>query len=330
MRETIGAPVRIAVAIAALTLNALAQQYPSQDQYPPAGGPYPPPPGQYPPAQQQPQYPPAPGQYPAQGQYPPYPPQGQYPQAPPPYVSPQQVDGMVQRIALYPDPLLAQILTASTFWDQIPQAAGWANQHSYLHGQQLAQAIQDDRLPWDPSVLALVPFPQVLNMMASDPGWTQALGSAVLSNRPMVMDSVQRMRQEALSYGYLQSNQYVQVVNAPGAIEIIPVNPEVVYVPVYSPAVVFVRPRPGFFVSAAIRFGPGITIGAAFAPFGWAHPYLGWREHTIFINNRPWVRTWANRTYYAHPYEGLRRPVGPPVERHEEHGRDRDRHDDRQ
>jgi len=145
----------------------------------------------------------------------------------------------------------------------------------------------------------------------------------VLANRAAVLDSVQRMRQEALSYGYLQSNQYVRVVNEPGAIEIVPVNPELVYVPVYSPGVVFVRPRPGFFVGGAITFGPGITIGA-FAPFGWGHPYLGWREHAIFINNRPWVRTWQNRAVYAHPYEGYRRPVGPRVEHHE-----RERHDDR-
>jgi hypothetical protein len=122
----------------------------------------------------------------------------------------------------------------------------------------------------------------------------------------------------------------VQVVNTPGAIEIVPVNPEVVYVPVYSPGVVFVRPRPGFFVGGAINFGPGITIGTAFAPFGWAHPYLGWREHTIFINNRPWVRTWQNRATYVHPYEWRRPAPGHAVERHEDHGRDRrDGHDHR-
>jgi hypothetical protein len=294
---------------------SLAQQYPQQ--YP----------NQYPPQPQYPgqggQYPPQGGQYPPQGQYPP--PQGQYPQYPPPYMPPQQVDSLVQRVALYPDPLLAQVMTAATFWDQIPQAAGWANQHSYLHGQQLAQAIQDDQLPWDASVLALIPFPQVLNMMASDPGWTQALGSAVLNNRAMVMDSVQRMRQEALDYGYLQSNQYEQVVAEPGAIQILPVSPEVIYVPVYSPGVVFVRRRPGF-VGGVIHFGPGITIGAAFAPFGWAHPYLGWREHAIIIDNRPWVRTWSNRGTYVHPYEGWRRPQGARIERHEEH---HDRRDDR-
>ena len=68
------------------------------------------------------------------------------------------------------------------------------------------------------------------------------------------------------------------MVPTPGAIEILPVNPDVVYVPTYDPGVVFVRPRPGFFVGAALHFGPGITIGAAFAPFGWSRPYLGWRR----------------------------------------------------
>ena len=99
-------------------------------------------------------------------------------------VPPPQLDQLVKRIALYPDPLLAQVLTASTFWDVIPEAAAWANQHSMLHGDQLAAAIEEDHLPWDPSVLALLPFPQVLNMMAGDPGWTQALGNAVLVQRP--------------------------------------------------------------------------------------------------------------------------------------------------
>jgi hypothetical protein len=314
MRKTLRKVVRIGVSSAILAVTALAQQYPPQQQYP-AQQQYPPQ-QQYPQAQNPPpagQYPPPPGQYPP-GQYPP---QGQ---SGPQFVPPEQMDGMVQRIALYPDPLLAQILTASTFSDQVPEAVNWANQHTYLHGPQLAQAIQEDQLPWDPSVLALLPFPQVLNMMAGDPGWTQALGNAVLSDRGAVLDSVQRMRQEAMSYGYLQSNQYVQVIPSAGAIQIMPVNPAFIYVPTYNPGVVFVRPRPGLFVGGAIRFGPGITVGAAFAPFGWSQPYLGWRDHSIMINNRPWVRSFSNRGQYAHPYE-WRRPVSPRIERHE--GRDR-------
>ena len=93
-------------------------------------------------------------------------------QGPPPSFAPQQLDQMVARIALYPDPLLAQILAAATYSDQIPDAARWADQHHYLTGQALADAIMGDQLPWDPSVQALLPFPSVLDMMASDQRWT--------------------------------------------------------------------------------------------------------------------------------------------------------------
>jgi hypothetical protein len=229
-------------------------QYPQQGQYPPAQGQYPPAQGQYPP--QQGQYPPPQGQYPQQGQYPPA--QGQYPppqgQYAPPMMAPQQLDQLVQPIALYPDGLLAQVLTASTFSNEIPEAAGWANQHRYLHGDELARAIDEDRLPWDASILALLPFPQVLDYMARYMGWTQALGNAVLSQRPDVMDAVQRMRQQAYDYGYLRSNQYERIeAMGPGDIEILPVSPGYYYVPYYDPYGVFAAPRHGFFVGGAIR-----------------------------------------------------------------------------
>ena len=241
-----------------------------------------------------------------------------------PPMAPPQLDNLVERIALDPDPLLAQILTASTFWNDIPDAANWAHRHSYLNGDELARAISEDRLPWDPSVMALLPFPSVLDMMARDPGWTQALGNAVLVQRGDVMDAVQRMRRRAMDYGYLQSNAYYRVVGGP-YIEIVPVDPAFVYVPRYDPLVVFARPRPGFFVGGAITFGPRIAIGAAFAPFGWRSPALGWREHSIVIDHQPWGRTWENRERYVHPYVAPpRRPEGPRVEHHEAHDRDRD------
>jgi Protein of unknown function (DUF3300) len=299
-----------------------AQQYPQQGQYPPAQqypqqGQYPPPQGQYPqqgqyPPPQQGQYPPPQGQYPA-GQYPPQ----QYPA--PPMLPPQQLDQLVQPIALYPDGLLAQVLTASTFSNEIPDAAGWANQHSYLHGDQLAQAIQEDNLPWDQSVIALLPFPQVVNYMAQYMGWTQALGNAVLTQRGDVMDAVQRMRQQAYNYGYLRSNQYERVEEAgPNDIEILPVSPGYYYVPYYDPYVVFAAPRPGFFVGGAIRFGPGIVIGAGFAPWGWGHVGFEWRSHALLLDGHPWARTWANRGVYVHPYAVPRAHyVGPRVEHHE-------------
>src|SRR5271170_532812 len=113
-------------------------------------------------------------------------------QAPPPSYPPAELDRLVSRIALYPDPLIAQILAAATFSDQIPEAARWADQHHYLTGDALARAISDDHLPWDPSVQAMLPFPSVLDMMASDMGWTQELGNAFLAQQPDVMDAVQR------------------------------------------------------------------------------------------------------------------------------------------
>jgi hypothetical protein len=317
------------VLVAALVpIAAVAQQYPPpQPQYPPPQQQYPPQQQQYP-QQQQPQYPqqqPAP-QY--NSQYPQY--NGQpMQQPPPPQMPPEQLGGLVQRIALYPDPLLAQILTASTFWQEIPDAAGWAQQHRGLIGDQLAHAISEDRLPWDQSVLALLPFPQVLDMMARDMGWTQALGSAVLSQRPDVMDSIQRERAQAQQYGYLQSNSYDRVVGAPGEIQVLPVDPGYLYAPIYDPYVVFARPRPGFFVGGAITFGPRVYLGASFAPFGWGGVGvgfgwggigLGWRSHDILIENHPWGRTWVNRGAYVHPYaHPYVRPAGPRVERHEFH-----------
>jgi hypothetical protein len=235
-------------------------------------------------------------------------------------MAPQQLDQLVARIALYPDGLLAQILTAATFSNQIPDAANWANQHAYLRGDQLAAAIQADRLPFDPSVLALLPFPQVLQMMASDMGWTQQLGNAVLAQRNDVMDAVQHQRQMAYDYGYLRDNQYEQVrVAGPGDIEVLPVNPGYYFVPTYDPYVVYSRPRPGFFVGGAIRFGPAITVGA-FAPFGWGTVGFGWHEHSILVGGRPWARTWVNRGAYVHPGYAYHYAPGPRVEHHEYHG----------
>jgi len=244
-------------------------------------------------------------------------PQAPPPQAPPSY-PPQELDRLVSPIALYPDPLLAQILTASTFPDDIPAAAQWADQHHYLSGDALAQAITADQLPWDPSVQALLPFPSVLDMMASDMPWTQELGNAVLAQRPDVMDAVQRDRRLAANYGYLRTNPSIIVGMGP-YITIMPVNPAFIVVPYYNPAVVFVAPRPGFAVGFAIRFGFGINIGFAFRPWGWGVTHFNWGSHVVIVNNVPWGRTWVNRATYVHPYTVRRYAHSAPraVERHE-------------
>jgi len=237
-------------------------------------------------------------------------------QAPPSY-PPAELDKIVSRIALYPDPLLAQILAASTFPDQIPDAASWADQHHYLSGDELAKAIMDDQVPWDPSVQALLPFPSVLDMMATDMAWTNELGNAVLAQRPDVMDAVQRQRQVAEQYGYLRTNAQVIVSGGP-YITILPANPAFICVPAYDPLIVFAAPRPGFFVGGAIHFGFGITIGAAFAPWGWGATRIGWDNHALFIANARWDRNWGNRGAYVHPYVGVHAFAGArPAERHQ-------------
>jgi hypothetical protein len=188
----------------------------------------------------------------------------------------QQLDSLVSRIALYPDPLLAQIFAAAAFPDQVAAAAQGAGG------------------PFDPSVEALRQYPNVLQMMASDPGWTQALGQAVMQDEGAVMDSIQNLRREAQQYGYLQSGPQMQVVDDGGYIDIIPVG-GYMYVPMYDPYVVFARPRPGFYVGGAIRFGGG---------FRWVGGYnrFDWGRHEVFVNRRAWVP--PARPVYQTPQRG--------------------------
>jgi len=237
-------------------------------------------------------------------------------QAPPSY-PPAELDKLVTRIALYPDPLIAQILAAATYPDQIPDAAKWSNEHHYLTGDALARAITEDHLTWDPTVQALLPFPSVLEMMASDMNWTTELGNAFLAQQNDVMDAVQRMRKKAYDYGYLRTNAQVVVADGP-YITILPVNPAFVCVPVYDPLIAFYPPRPGFFISGAIGFGFGVTLGFAFAPWGWGSTQFFWDRHDLYIAGAHWGRNWANRRTYVHPYHNFQRWNGPRgVEQHQ-------------
>jgi len=305
----------------AMVLGVAVAQLGFSQQYPPPPPQYPqgPPPGQtqpqqpYPQQQQYPQYPQGQPQYPpAQG----YPAQGYPPANQPPLLPPQQLDQMVASIALYPDGLLAHVLTAASFPQEIPEAAGWANQHAYLHGEGLAQAIREDNLPWDVSVLALLPFPQVLSQMAQYMQWTQQLGDAVLAQRGDVMDAIQRLRQRANQEGYLRDPQFAQyervVVEGPGIIQIDPIGPAY-YVPYYNPQIFFVGRRPGFF--AGFSFGPAITIGGFFGGYGWGGGIgFGWTNHAILIGGNPWNRGWVDRNRV------VVRPGFEPNRRVESHG----------
>jgi hypothetical protein len=226
---------------------------------------------------------------------------------------------MVSRIALYPDPLLAQTLAAATFPDQISDASYWADDHHTLTGNELADAIQGDQLPWDPSVQALLPFPGVLHMMASDMNWTTDLGNAFLGQQQEVMYAVQRMRQRARDYGYLRTGPQIIVGGGP-YITILPARADYVVVPTYDPVVVYERPRLGFFVGGAIGFRFGVALGASYRPWGWGYNRIAWDRRVVFINNAPWQRTWVNRHEYHHPYTVRYYPEHHYDRGHENHG----------
>ena len=240
------------------------------------------------------------------------------PPQPAPSYSPAELDRIVSPIALYPDPLLAQVLAAATFSEDIPDAARWADDHHYMTGGRLTAAMAADDVPWDPSVQALLPFPSVLEMMASAMPWTEELGDAFLADPDAVMDAVQRMRQRATEYGYLRSCSPMVVRTGP-YVEIMPADPGYITVPYYNPAIVFAPPPPGFFMGAGVYCGFGIRLGAWFAPWGWGGTRVLWANHTVIIDNTPWGRRWVNRDTYVHP-SPIRRPPGqhPPERRQPE------------
>jgi uncharacterized protein DUF3300 len=215
----------------------------------------------------------------------------------PAYV-PQQLDQMLAPIALYPDPLLSQILMASTYPLEVVEAARWAQDpnNGRLRGAELDAALAQQN--WDPSVKSLVPFPQVLQMMNNRLDWMQALGNAFLAQQGDVMDSVQRLRAEAQAAGTLQSTPQEVVQNDGPAIVIEPARPDVVYVPYYDPTVVYgaweypdyppfyFPPPPGYVVGPGIYFGVGFGIVGAlwgWDDWDWGHrrvhvDYDRWRE----------------------------------------------------
>jgi hypothetical protein len=245
----------------------------------------------------------------------PLPPPRVYPlTATPPSFQATELERIVAPVALYPDPLLAQVLAASTFLDDIPEAARWADDHHHLAGSRLTNAIAADDLEWDPSVQALLPFPSVLEKMAKNMEWTEQLGDAFLAEPAAVMDAVQRMRERAWSYGYLNGCDRVVVRRGPW-LELMPVNPMFITVPYYDPDVVFVPPPPGY-VGRAVYCGYGITIGAWFGPWGWGGTYFDWSNRWVFINRARWGRTWDNRTVYVHPSPLPHRVEPRPPERH--------------
>ncbi|MEN8176693.1 MAG: DUF3300 domain-containing protein, partial [Pseudomonadota bacterium] len=155
---------------------------------------------------------------------------------------PEQIEQLVAPIALYPDALLAQMLMASTYPLDVVQAARWMGEHGDLEGEDLEKAAGQER--WDPSVQALVFFPDVLGRMNDNLEWTQDLGEAYLGQEDDVIDAVQRLRQEAHDAGNLESTEQQQVMVEGDTIIVQPAQPEVVYVPTYNPTTVYAQPAP--------------------------------------------------------------------------------------
>ncbi|MFC0402828.1 DUF3300 domain-containing protein [Paraburkholderia rhizosphaerae] len=207
-------------------------------------------------------------------------------------VSSQQLDSLTAPIALYPDALLAQVLMAATFPQQIPEAEQWSKANSQLHGDDAVKAVASE--PWDPSVQSLVAFPQVLATMASKPDWVTQLGNAFLAQPNDVMDSVQRLRKQAQQAGNLKTTEQQKVIVEQSTIQIVPANPQVVYVPTYNPTVVYgawpypayppvyVPPPPGYAI--ATGFATGLAFGAGIAVANSLWGGVNWNTHDVNVN----------------------------------------------
>ena len=207
----------------------------------------------------------------------------------------EQLDSLVAPIALYPDPLLAQTLAASTYPLEVIQLQQWYANNKYLQGKALADAVA--KQPWDPSVQALVAFPDVVQRMAGNIQWTTDLGNAFLAQQSDVMDAIQRMRAKAQGKGNLTTNaqQKVETQTVEGGEQVIVIeqaNPDVVYVPSYDPQMVYGPPPtaypyypytyPGYYAGTGLAFGTGIVLGAAWAN-NWGN--CDWKRGDVNINN---------------------------------------------
>jgi uncharacterized membrane protein YgcG len=195
----------------------------------------------------------------------------------------QQLDQMLAPIALYPDSLLAQILTAATYPLEVVEANRWLQvpANASLKGDQLVTALTDQ--PWDPSIKSLVPFPRILKMMDDNLEWTEKVGDAFLAQHADVMDSVQRLRQAARASGSLAPNAYQTVTSEDGFIVIQPVSPAMVYWPCYSPAVAFgVWPWPGYQPYYWACTGPWLGFPVIYPLWGWWHWH--WHHHRLYID----------------------------------------------
>jgi hypothetical protein len=212
-------------------------------------------------------------------------------------ISPAQLDSLVAPIALYPDPMLAQVLAASTYPLEIVQLQQFLAKNKDLKDKALVDAVS--KQPWDPSVQGMAAMPEVVKRLSDDIQWTTDLGNAFLAQQSEVMDAVQRMRTKAKDAGNLKSNEQqkveTKVVETKQVVVIEQANPQVVYVPSYNPTVVYgppvypyppiAYPPPGYYAAGvAISFGVGVAMGAAWGG-GWGYGASWGGNNDITINN---------------------------------------------
>jgi hypothetical protein len=198
----------------------------------------------------------------------------------------QQLDDLVAPVALYPDPLLGEVLAASTYPFETAEAEQWVHDHLKWKPSKLMDEAK--KQSWDPSIQGLVAFPQVLAHLSQDMTWTTALGNAFLAQQSDVMQSVQRMRAQAQANGKLQSTPQESVTTSDrggsNVIDIEPANPDVWYVPNYNPSYVWGPPAFGvypalYYPGLDVGFGwyPGIDLGLYFGGWGgWGWGGWGW------------------------------------------------------
>jgi hypothetical protein len=224
------------------------------------------------------------------------------PPTPPPAPPPPQensLDALVGPIALYPDPLIAIMLPASTAPNDISAAAAYLVQY--------ADATQIDRQPWDPSVRALAHYPAVLTWMADNMAWTQALGAAFIASPSDVMASIQRLRERAMLSGALAPSQQEQVVSEDGEIEIVPAQPDEIFVPYYDAGSVFAD---GPYGGPPIYYGPAYPMGI------WLSYSVDWHRRAVWVggaNGRRGPGGWYDpRQNGGHPPAGAK-PWHPPA-----------------
>jgi hypothetical protein len=227
-------------------------------------------------------------------------------------LSQAQLDQLAAPIALYPDPLLSQILMASTYPLEVVEAAHWAQEpgHKSLTGDALTESLKNQN--WDPSVMALVPFPRVLGVMANQVQWMEQLGNAFLAQQADVMASVQRLRHAALAAGNLKATPECHcIVQTNGdQIVILPSEPKLVCIPVYNPRYVYgswwepayppiVFPPPvGFVYAPGVWIGFAPPIEVAFGPL-WGWSWFDWGGGRIVVDNAVFGRFYPNHAAFA-------------------------------